>query len=89
MSLLVEFVFVSFCFVGEEFLIPTKIYVKPVLKAIRTGKVKAFAHITGGGLVENIPRVLTSKLGVSLNAEKWSIPPVFGWLAALGIEIFL
>lgn len=80
-----DFVFFFF-FLGEEFLTPTKIYVKPVLKVIRTGKVKAFAHITGGGLVENIPRVLTSKLGVNLNADKWSIPPVFGWLAAFGIN---
>lgn len=57
---------------------------KPVLRAIKTGKIKAFAHITGGGLVENIPRVLTNKLGVNLDAEKWSIPPVYGWLAAFG-----
>lgn len=72
---------------GEEFLKPTKIYVKPVLKAIKTGKVKAFAHITGGGLLENIPRVLTKHLGVQIDAEKWVIPPVYGWLAAFGKSI--
>lgn len=58
------------------------------MKAIKTDKVKAFAHITGGGLVENIPRVLTSKQGVNLDAEKWSIHPVYGWLAALGMVSF-
>lgn len=66
-------------------LTPTKIYVKPVLNAFRTGKVKVFAHIKGGGLTENIPRVLAKVyVGVELNAKKWIIPPVFGWLAALG-----
>lgn len=51
---------------------------------MRTGNVKAFAHITGGGLTENIPRVLPAHLGVNLNAKHWKIPPVFGWLAAMG-----
>lgn len=45
---------------------------------------RAFAHITGGGLVENIPRVLTNRLAVELDALEWDIPTVFGWLAALG-----
>lgn len=69
---------------GEEFLKPTRIYVKAVLRAIKTGKVKGFAHITGGGLVENIPRVLSKGLNVVLDAKTWNIPPIFGWLAAFG-----
>ncbi|KAL3273731.1 hypothetical protein HHI36_015160 [Cryptolaemus montrouzieri] len=69
---------------GEELLTPTKIYVKAVVPVLQTGKVEAFAHITGGGLLENIPRVLPSNLGVKLNAKNWEIPRVFAWLAAMG-----
>ncbi|CAG9856449.1 unnamed protein product [Phyllotreta striolata] len=69
---------------GQELLTPTKIYVKSVIPAVRTGKVKAFAHITGGGLTENIPRILPDGVAVVLDAAKWSIPPVFPWLATAG-----
>lgn len=69
---------------GEEFLAPTKIYVKTALQALKRGKVKAFAHITGGGLTENIPRVLSSKLAVELDAKLWTIPSLYGWLAVQG-----
>lgn len=69
---------------GEEFLTPTKIYSKGVLPALRTNLVKGFAHITGGGLTENIPRILPENIAVSLNAKKWKIPSVFGWLATVG-----
>ena len=67
--------------VAEALLEPTRVYVKPLLAAIRTGKVKAMAHITGGGLLENIPRVLPEGLGVWLSTQSWPVPAVFKWLA--------
>ncbi|MGB0507835.1 MAG: phosphoribosylformylglycinamidine cyclo-ligase, partial [Pikeienuella sp.] len=71
---------------GEAFLAPTRIYVKPALGAIRAGAT-ALAHITGGGLTENLPRVLPDGLGAEINLNAWSLPPIFGWLAqAAGIE---
>lgn len=69
---------------GEALLEPTRIYVKPALKAVRTGQVKAMAHITGGGLLENIPRVLPDGIGVWLSTAGWTVPPVFKWLAEAG-----
>lgn len=69
---------------GEELLTPTKIYVKDVLPLIRRGLVKAFAHITGGGLTENIPRVLPTDLAVTIDALAWNIPAIFGYLADKG-----
>ncbi|KAG9292893.1 hypothetical protein G9A89_016255 [Geosiphon pyriformis] len=69
---------------GEAFLTPTKIYVKQLLPLIKKGIVKAMAHITGGGLVDNIPRVLPENLGATINATAWKLPPVFSWLAKNG-----
>ena len=70
---------------GEALLEPTRIYVKPVLKAIReTGAVKALAHITGGGLSENVPRILTDGLAAHIGLGTWKAPPVFGWLMQAG-----
>ena len=69
---------------GEALLTPTRIYVKSCLSAIATGHVKGLAHITGGGLIENIPRVLPAGLGVALDAAAWAVPPVFGWLSRAG-----
>ncbi len=64
---------------------PTRIYVKPVLAAMRaTGAIKAVAHITGGGLTENIPRVLPDGIAAHVDLGRWKMPPVFGWLAAQG-----
>jgi phosphoribosylformylglycinamidine cyclo-ligase len=66
---------------GAALLTPTRIYVKPVLTAVRAGTVKALAHITGGGLTDNIPRVLPEGLGVALDATAWPLLPVFRWMA--------
>ncbi|XP_056446555.1 trifunctional purine biosynthetic protein adenosine-3-like [Gadus chalcogrammus] len=65
-------------------LTPTKIYSRLLLPILRSGAVKAYAHITGGGLLENIPRVLPNELAVDLDASRWSIPPVFSWLQEAG-----
>jgi phosphoribosylformylglycinamidine cyclo-ligase len=69
---------------GEALLESTRIYVKSCLAAIRGGGVHALAHITGGGLVENLPRALPDRLAVRLDAAAWPEPPVFGWLAEAG-----
>jgi phosphoribosylamine--glycine ligase / phosphoribosylglycinamide formyltransferase / phosphoribosylformylglycinamidine cyclo-ligase len=70
--------------IGRQLLTPTKLYVADALPLLRKGDVKALAHITGGGLLENIPRILPKNLGVQLDAVTWTIPQVFGWLAATG-----
>ncbi|XP_054598996.1 trifunctional purine biosynthetic protein adenosine-3 isoform X2 [Nothobranchius furzeri] len=70
--------------VGEVLLTPTNIYSRPLLPVLRSGAVKAYAHITGGGLLENIPRVLPRELAVELDASRWTIPPVFSWLHTEG-----
>lgn len=69
---------------GEALLTPTRIYVKSCLAAHRAGLVRGFAHITGGGLIDNIPRVLPVGLGVRLDAATWPLPTVFQWLGEAG-----
>lgn len=69
---------------GAELLAPTRLYVKSCLAAIAVGGVHGFAHITGGGLTENIPRVLGEGQGVHIDLDSWTLPPVFKWLAAQG-----
>lgn len=69
---------------GEHFLTPTKIYVKSCLKAIRHGGIKGLAHITGGGLLENIPRVLPQQFMAQLDRESLPQLPVFSWLQNAG-----
>jgi phosphoribosylformylglycinamidine cyclo-ligase len=66
---------------GEVLLMPTRIYVRQVLETIRrTGAVKALAHITGGGLTDNIPRVLPQDLSAEIDLATLALPPVFAWL---------
>jgi phosphoribosylaminoimidazole synthetase len=70
---------------AEALLEPTRIYVKPILKAIRsTHGIKALAHITGGGFPENIPRVLSKEFSAELDLDTIDVPPVFSWLAKTG-----
>ncbi|MDG1116113.1 MAG: phosphoribosylformylglycinamidine cyclo-ligase [Flavimaricola sp.] len=69
---------------GEALLTPTRLYVKPALAAIRAGGVHGLAHITGGGLTENLPRVLPEGLGAQIDLTSWTLPPVFAWLAKAG-----
>ena len=69
---------------GEALLAPTRIYVKSCLAAHRAGRVKALAHITGGGLIENLPRVLPPGVGVEIDGLSWALPAVCAWLARDG-----
>ena len=70
---------------GEALLTPTRIYVKPLLAAIRASDgIKALAHITGGGFPDNIPRVLPEGLAAAIDLASISVPPVFSWLAKTG-----
>ncbi len=69
---------------GEALLAPTRLYVRPALAAIRAGGVHGLAHITGGGLSENLPRVLPEGLGAEIDLNAWQLPPVFRWLAEIG-----
>jgi phosphoribosylformylglycinamidine cyclo-ligase len=72
---------------GEELLEPTLIYVPPTLELSRAGLVRAAAHITGGGLVENLPRALPPGLGAAVDTSAWTPHPIFGFLArTAGLE---
>ena len=65
---------------GDALLAPTRIYVPQCLSTIRMGGARAFAHITGGGLTENLPRVIPESMGAEINLDAWALPPVFRWL---------
>ena len=69
---------------GEELLEPTKIYVRPLLEAIRSGMIHAAAHITGGGLPGNVPRVLPEGVGVTLDLRRWPRPEIFDLIQRAG-----
>jgi phosphoribosylformylglycinamidine cyclo-ligase len=70
---------------GRALLTPTRIYVKPILAALRAdAPMKGLAHITGGGFIDNIPRILPDALAARIDLGAIEVPPVFGWLAGLG-----
>jgi len=75
-------------FYGQPFknavLAPTRIYVKPLLALMQTLKVKGMAHITGGGLTENVPRVLPENVTAVIEKNSWTLPPLFQWLQKEG-----
>ncbi|WHY67437.1 phosphoribosylformylglycinamidine cyclo-ligase [Neobacillus sp. SuZ13] len=81
---LLDFVDELGCTLGEELLKPTKIYVKPILSALKKFQLKGMAHITGGGFIENIPRMLPEGLGAELNEKSWEIPPIFKLISSHG-----
>jgi phosphoribosylformylglycinamidine cyclo-ligase len=69
---------------ADVLMAPTRIYVKPILGLLGKVPVKAMAHITGGGLVENVPRVLPGDLRADIRADAWPMPPLFDWLRRHG-----
>jgi phosphoribosylformylglycinamidine cyclo-ligase len=72
---------------GEALLTPTRLYVRSALEALRVGGVKGFAHITGGGITENLPRALPENMNADVDLNSWTPPSVFGWMAkSAGIE---
>jgi phosphoribosylformylglycinamidine cyclo-ligase len=70
--------------IGEILLTPTKIYVKPVLNILKKYKIKATAHITGGGITENIPRVIPNDLKINIHKNSWDVPQIFDILQDAG-----
>lgn len=70
---------------GAELIKPTQIYVKPILKLLKTEiEVHSMAHITGGGLPENLPRCLNQGQSIEIKQDSWTVPSVFNWLAQAG-----
>jgi len=69
---------------GAALLTPTRIYVDDLARVRRAVDVKGLVHVTGGGLPENVPRILPAGVGVRIDTGAWSPPPLFGWLAAAG-----
>ncbi len=69
---------------AEALLEPTRIYVLPALAALRAGGLRGLAHITGGGITENLPRALPDGLGAEVDLDTWTLPPVFQWLRETG-----
>jgi phosphoribosylformylglycinamidine cyclo-ligase len=70
---------------GEALLIPTRLYVQPVIEVLRSGlEIHGMAHITGGGIPENLPRCLGPSRSIRVDLDSWQIPPIFQWLAIAG-----
>jgi len=69
---------------ADALIAPTRIYVKPVLRLIRSVKVLGLAHVTGGGLPDNVPRILADRLGARIERSAWTLPPLFRWLQQRG-----
>lgn len=69
---------------GDALMAPTKIYVKTILELLKSHSVKAISHITGGGLTENLPRVLPENLSAEINLNAWTKPEIFNWLSRQG-----
>jgi phosphoribosylformylglycinamidine cyclo-ligase len=72
------------CTLGEELLRPTKIYVQPVLKMIEKFDIHGMVHNTGGGFIDNIPRILPKSAGAVIHTDRWKIPPIFFFLQKYG-----
>jgi phosphoribosylformylglycinamidine cyclo-ligase len=77
---------------GEELLTPTRIYVKSMLNIMRTFEIKGIVHITGGGFIDNIPRIMSGRSTVVIQRNSWEVPPVFSFMQDIGkiedIEMF-
>ncbi|QPG77343.1 Bifunctional purine biosynthetic protein ade1 [Brettanomyces nanus] len=70
--------------IGQEMLIPTRIYVKQLLPSTKAGLILGLAHITGGGLIENVPRALPKGLTAKIDISTWEVPEIFKWLGKTG-----
>lgn len=68
----------------EAILAPTRLYVKPILAALKQFTIKGMAHITGGGITENVPRILPDNTVANINTDSWSLPKLFQWLQQAG-----
>lgn len=69
---------------GEELLTPTRIYAKSILNLLRDFKIKGIAHITGGGFLDNIPRILPDRVCANIDRSTWEIPPIFRIIREMG-----
>jgi len=72
------------CTLGEELLKPTRIYVRSILKVLKSIEIKGMAHITGGGITENLPRILPKGLQAVIKKGSWNVPPIFNIIQSTG-----